>query len=248
MPKLEPYDRSLPYSYALGVFPALKLLSARPDVVTRLLLSPAGGRNEGVARLREMCAALGIREEEAERVLRRESRKENCFAALVFDKYQPELSADRPHAVLCQVSDAGNLGSALRSCLAFGVRDVAVIRPAADLFEPHTLRASMGAFFGLRARAFDSFGEYRAAHPDHALYPFMLDGGVPLEQAAADRPEKYGLVFGNEQSGLPPEFAALGRSVFIPQSDEVDSLNLAAAVAIGVYTFAHGEPNAGGGR
>ena len=33
MPKLEPYSKKLPYSYALGAFPSLTLLEARPDAV-----------------------------------------------------------------------------------------------------------------------------------------------------------------------------------------------------------------------
>lgn len=237
MPKLESYARKLDYSYALGVFPALNLLEARPEAARRLLLHPDGLRNEGVQRLRERCAALGVREEEAERVLRREARKENCYAGVVFEKYAALLNDDAPHAVLCQISDMGNLGTALRALLGFGYRDVAVIKPCVDVFEPHALRASMGAFFRMNVRVFDDFDQYRALHPRHALYPFMLDGATLLDDAARTRPERFALVFGNEQTGLPPEFAALGQPVFIPQSNEIDSLNLAVSIALGAYAF-----------
>ena len=150
MPKLEPYSRKLDYSYALGVFPALMLMEAQPQRALRLLLHPDGLKNEGVAKLREMCAARGVREEMAERVLRRESKKDNCFAALVFEKFDSDLDPAACHAVLCQISDSGNLGTAMRSLLGFGIRDVALIRPCVDVFEPHALRASMGAFYKLR--------------------------------------------------------------------------------------------------
>ncbi len=238
MPKLEPYSKKLSYSYALGVFPALHLLSCRSQCVTRLLLNPAGLENEGVAKLRARCAELGVREEMAERVLRRESHKDNCHAALVFEKYACTLDANRPHVVLCQISDGGNLGTALRACLGFGLRDVAVIRPAVDPFDPHVLRASMGAFFRMNVSAYDRFEDYRAQYPGHALYPFMLDGATPLERAARlNGQTRYALVFGNEQTGLPPRFAQMGQPVVIPQSDEVDSFNLAVAVSVGVYAF-----------
>ena len=104
MPKLEPYRKTLDYSYCLGVFPALKLLEARPECATRLLLSPEGERNEGVSKLRARCAELGIREEEAARVLERVSRKENCYAALVFNKFSDELDAKNNHVVLHNIS------------------------------------------------------------------------------------------------------------------------------------------------
>ena len=240
MPKLEPYSHRLPYSYALGIFPAMMLLEARPDRARRLLVHPAADDSEGLNRLRERCRALGVREELAERVLKRESRKDNCFAALVFEKFESELDASLPHAVLCQISDSGNVGTALRSLLGFGIRDVALIRPCVDVFEPHVLRASMGAFYKMRVHTFDSFDEYRATVPGRPLYPFMLDGAIPLEDAAAGAKSPFSLVFGNEASGLPAEFAQMGQSVFIPQSPEIDSLNLAVAVSVGAYQFMRG--------
>ena len=240
MPKLEPYSRKLTYSYALGVFPSLMLMEAQPQRALRLLLHPDGLKNEGVVKLREMCAARGVREEMAERVLRRESRKDNCFAALVFEKFDSDLDPAACHAVLCQISDSGNLGTAMRSLLGFGIRDVALIRPCVDVFEPHALRASMGAFYKLRVHTYDRFADYRAAHPERPLFPFMLDGAIPLNAAARGAKPPFSLVFGNEQTGLPPEFAQLGQSVMIPQSNEIDSLNLAVAVSVGSYVFLHG--------
>ena len=241
MPKLEPYSRKLPYSYALGVFPALQLMEEKPERALRLLLHPEGVGSDGVEKLRALCAARGVREELAERVLRRESRKDNCFAALVFEKFESDLDPAACHAVLCQISDSGNLGTAMRSLLAFGIRDVALIRPCVDVFEPHALRASMGAFYKLRVHTYDRFDDYRAEHPERALYPFMLDGAIGLNAAARSAKPPFSLVFGNEQTGLPPEFARLGQSVMIPQSPDVDSLNLAVAVSVGSYVFLHGD-------
>ena len=240
MPKLEPYSKKLSYSYTLGVFPSLMLLESRPDAAQRLLLHPAGIGNEGVEKLRRRCAELGVREEMAERVLRRESKKDNCFAGLVFEKYESTLDPACCHAVLCQISDSGNVGTALRSLIGFGIRDVAVIRPCVDVFEPHVLRASMGAFSKMRVHTFDTFEEYRALYPERPLYPFMLDGAKTLNEVAAQAKPPFSLVFGNEASGLPAHFAQLGQSVFIPQSDEIDSLNLAVAVSVGTYVFMHG--------
>ena len=240
MPKLESYSRKLPYSYALGVFPSLMLLESRPEQAIRLLLHPDGAENDGVRKLRERCAALGVREEVAERVLRRESKKDNCFAGLVFEKYESMLDPDQCHAVLCQISDSGNVGTALRSLLGFGIRDVALIRPCVDVFEPHVLRASMGAFYKMRVHTFDTFEAYRALYPERPLYPFMLDGARTLNEVAAAAQPPFSLVFGNEAAGLPASFAQLGQSVFIPQSDEIDSLNLAVAVSVGAYVFMHG--------
>lgn len=237
MTKLSPYKRESPFGYALGPYPCHVLLERRPEAARRLLLRPDGVGGEGVEALRAKCASLGVREEFAANALRRESRKENCLVGLAFEKYRDELCDEAPHAVLWRVSDFGNLGSSVRACLGFGIRDVALIAPAADPFDPQAIRASMGAMFGARVEAFADFAAYRSRHPEHRIYPFMLGGALTPEAAGRDAPSRYALVFGNEGAGLPEEFASLGTGVRIPISDEIDSLNLACAVAIGAYAF-----------
>ena len=155
----------------------------------------------------------------------------------MFDKFESKLS-DGNHLVLHHPGDKGNLGTMLRTALGFGYRDIALIRPAADAFDPHVVRASMGAIFGLNVRYYDNFDAYREEFPHHALYPFMLDASMPLDEASAEPRTPFSLIMGNEGSGLPPEFAHMGQAVRIPHSDEIDSLNLSVAAAIGMYVFA----------
>jgi TrmH family RNA methyltransferase len=74
------------------------------------------------------------------------------------------------------------------------------------------------------------------------LYPFMLDGSKSLpEVLSGDVPARWTLVFGNEGSGLPAEFAKLGQPVRIPSNERIDSLNLSIAVGIGAYAFVHAQ-------
>ena len=167
MPSLESYTRNLPYSYALGLFPASELMRKRPELAKRLLVSSKAENSEGLQALRELCLKHHVREENADRVLSRISGKDNCFAAVVFDKFQGELTNSN-HLVLHHPSDKGNLGTMLRTALGFGYTDIAIIRPAADAFDPHVVRASMGAIFGLNVRYYDDFADYRRAVPFHA--------------------------------------------------------------------------------
>ncbi len=244
MPSLEVYHSSLSYSYAPGVFPSLECLKNRPDAARRLLVHSQSGKNEGVRTLQNLCESLHIRVEEADRALGRISGKENCYAAVVFEKFQGNLSLDGSHVVLHHPSDAGNLGTILRTALGFQMTNIAIIRPAADIFDPKVIRASMGALFSLQVKHFDTFEKYRDAYPRHALYPFMLDGSCSLLEAAECPKAPYALVFGNEGSGLDPSFARLGQAVRIPHSDKIDSLNLSVAAAIGMYAFSSWEEEA----
>ena len=237
MPALEAYKRELDYSYAPGVFPSLEAMTKRPELVRRLLISARGQDSEGVRKLIALAEARRVRVEIADKALGRISGKENCFAAAVFEKRPAALSGTDAHIVLHHISDQGNLGTILRTALGFGYHDVAIIRPAADGYDPKVVRASMGALFSLRVREYDGFDDYRREFPDHAAYPFMLDGSVGLDEAAKEKKRPVCLIFGNEGAGLPPEFQRVGQPVRIPSSDEVDSLNLAVAAAIGMYQF-----------
>ena len=238
MPSLSAYSPALDYSYAPGIFPSMECLKHRPDRVRRLLLHSSAAGREGADKLRDLADSLGIRIEEADRVLTRVSGKENCFAAAVFTKFQDNLSPEKSHVVLHHPSDSGNLGTILRTALGFGLENVALIRPCVDLFDPKTVRASMGSLFSLRVCLYDSFEDYLEVFPDRHLYPFMLDASLPLREVLRTPPLfPYSLVFGNEGSGLPPEFASYGQPVRIESNDKVDSLNLAIAAGIAIYGF-----------
>ena len=239
MARLVSYDKSLDYSYAPGIFPATECLKNAPDRCLRLLLSSASEKSEGAQKLRAQAEQHGVRVEIADRALERISKKENCFAAMVYKKQEGVFDADAPHIVLVNPSDSGNLGTILRTALGFGLTNIAIIRPAVDSDDPRVTRASMGAAFSLHIRHFDSFEAYRAEFPARQLFPFMLTGAVPLAKAVQRVSGEYALVFGNEATGLPDEFAQLGVSTLIPHSGKIDSLNLAIAAGIGMYAFAH---------
>ncbi len=237
MPSLSGYKAELDYSYAPGIFPAMECLLARPERVRRVLLHSGAAGREGTEKLCALAREKGIRVEEADRALARISGKENCYAAAVFEKFEDAPDPEKPHVVLHNPGDSGNVGTILRTALGLGIEDVALVRPCVDLFDPKTVRASMGSLFRLRVKVYNTFGEYRTAFPDRALYPFMLDASVPLREAVKNKPDTWTLVFGNEGRGLPKEFAAYGQAVRIESNDKVDSLNLGIAAGIGMYQF-----------
>ncbi len=238
MPPLEPYKRHLPYTYALGLYPAIQALELVPSLVSRVLVHSKLGTGEGARTLLDTCARLDIRVEQADRVLRRVSGKDNCFAAAVVNKAFQPLDPAKNHLVLVNPMDAGNLGTILRSALGFSYLDIALITPCADAFDPSVMRASMGAAFSLRIVEFDSFEAYQAQAGPRAVYPFMLsDRAKPLSAITPQKNSPHSLVFGNEGSGLPDAFLQVGQPVMIEQSSAIDSLNLAVSAAIGMYSF-----------
>ena len=237
MPSLQNYHKDLDYSYSPGLFPSLEVIKKRPELVLRVLLSSKIKETQAINDLRSLCKNCDIRTEIADRALVRLSGKDNVFVAAVFKKQENELSQELRHLVLHQPGDKGNLGTILRTALGFNFIDIAVICPAADFYDPHVVRASMGALFSLRIKSFKSFDSYQTEFSRHTLYPFMLEGSSPLEEAAKKAITPYALIMGNEGTGLPENFSELGHSVRISHSDQIDSLNLSIAAGIGMYAF-----------
>ena len=84
---------------------------------------------------------------------------------------------------------------------------------------------------------FDSFDDYRQQYQEHEIFTFMLDGDKSLTIQDCPKANLYSLVFGNEATGLDDSFKGVGTSIFIPQSADVDSLNLTIAVGSAAYVF-----------
>ena len=64
----------------------------------------------------------------------------------------------------------------------------------------------------------------------------MLKGATALDEIYPEN-VPFSLVFGNEGRGLDDDYLEVGKSILIPHSKEIDSLNLSLAVGIGLYEF-----------
>lgn len=234
---IKPYKKEFEYSYALGAFPTIELLKKAPETVIGVYIHSSFTDR---AHVESLCAGHGIPVWNQDKMIARLSDKENVFVIGVFRKYDSRLDSAAPHLMLVNPSNMGNAGTIFRTCLAFGIHDVAIITPAVDYLNPKVIRASMGAVFSLRIACFDSFEEYRrnyCSDTNRELYSFMLTAKEQLTVETCPKPERYTLIFGNEATGLPEEYAEFTNSIIIPQSPEVDSLNLTIAVGIGAYMF-----------
>jgi RNA methyltransferase, TrmH family len=224
----------LPYSYSLGVFPTLELISAKPDSLTHLFLSSKSQKNSGVQKLLSFCQTHNIPYTINDKTLQKLGTAENTYAAGQFTKFISPLDLSANHVVLVGIRDMGNLGTIIRTLIGFNIHNLAIINPACDIFNPKVIRASMGAIFRLNFAYYASFSDYQNQFPHHNLYTFMSNAQCVLSNVQFLSP--YALIFGSESSGLPAKFASLGTPVKIPQTSAIDSLNLSIAVAIGSFT------------
>ena len=232
--KLKSYKKKYDYSYTLGAFPTYEIIMKRPEQVKKVLVHSS---YTDIEKLEDLCKEKKIPLESNNKLLAKISDKGNCYVAGIFNKFQDKLSNSRPHIVLVNPSNMGNLGTILRTAVGFGIYDIAIILPAADIFNPKTIRASMGALFRINHSLYNSFDEYLEEFKEHDLYTFMLNGKKTLNLRNIPKSNLFSLIFGNESRGLDDSFLDVGTSVIIPQTEDVDSLNLTIAVGVAAYAF-----------
>lgn len=234
-PKLKRYQKKFDFSYAFGAYPVLDLLNFRRDNVIEILYKREGLQSDGVGEILELCRKYGIHCEENDGAIDRIAYKENTYVVGVFRKYFVDLENGSNHIVLVNPSNTGNLGTIIRSMCGFHFKDLAIIKPGADIFDPMTVRSTMGALFRINFHYFGSIEEYVDLYKGNTIYPFMLKGSRSIVDIGFREP--FSFVFGNEGKGLDSRYSSLGESVYIPHSEDIDSLNLSVAGSIAMWEF-----------
>ncbi|MCK9575300.1 MAG: TrmH family RNA methyltransferase [Clostridia bacterium] len=232
---IKTYKKEYDYSYTLGVFLTIELLKFKYEYATMVAIFSKTKDSDGIEIIKELCKEHHIKCEINDKQINNLSPKSNCYAVGFFKKYNCKINNKNKHIVLVNPSDSGNLGTIMRSMAGFTATDLAIIKPAVDIFDPKTIRASMGAIFHINFEYFDTFEKYKKLQPENRnFYPFMLSASKPLQDLKPQMP--YSFIFGNESSGLTDNFKTVGQCVIIPHSTIIDSLNLQTAVAIALYS------------
>ncbi|MBC7504471.1 MAG: RNA methyltransferase [Sandarakinorhabdus sp.] len=145
-------------------------------------------------------------------------------------------STARLWVVAENLKDPGNLGTMLRTCDAVGAGGIILIGQSCDPFSLEAVRASMGGLFTRRVAqtSWAGFLPWLRSAPGQ-LVGAALDGRVVDYRAHRFIAPTF-LFMGNEQSGLPAEYAAACDAlVKLPMQGTADSLNVAVATAVLLY-------------
>lgn len=132
------------------------------------------------------------------------------------------------------VQDPGNAGTILRTAAALGATATIALPGTVDLWNPKVIRSSMGAQFhhpALHAAIEDALGFLAR----HSVELWATDvGGTPLDRQPA--PARLAIVLGNEGAGISSSLRTRAqRTVSLPISGNVESLNVAVAAGILLY-------------
>ncbi len=144
--------------------------------------------------------------------------------------------------VLPAITDPGNLGTLLRSALAFGFNTVWLGGECCDPFNRKALRASMGAALSLRLRHATPDDLVSLSASGMASYAAEIrDGAIVAGAGSAAFP--CALTLGNEHDGIPePWRRGCAESIMVAVSGGVDSLNVAIAGSLLMWELSRRAP------
>ena len=139
---------------------------------------------------------------------------------------------------LDSVRDPGNLGTMIRTAAAFGYDTLCLIG-CADIYNPKTVRAAMGALFRTNIYVCDSVTD--------AFVPLKSDGHRVIAAALGEHVLTLGVdplreddcvVIGNEGHGVSAETLSLADAVMrIPMGETTESLNAATAASVIMWEY-----------
>lgn len=154
-------------------------------------------------------------------------------------QYTPDdlLQAANPLLMLLEdIQDPGNLGTILRTGEGAGIDGVIMSRDTADIYNPKTIRSTMGSIYRVPFLYVSSLSDMIAELKQKKItvYAAHLKGKQWYDQA--DYSGGSAFLIGNEGNGLKEETAALADSyIKIPMGGKVESLNAAMASGILMY-------------
>jgi TrmH family RNA methyltransferase len=138
-------------------------------------------------------------------------------------------------AIVEGLEKPGNLGAILRTADAAGVAGLIVCAGKTDLYNPNSIRASLGAIFTVPIAA-ASRAETIAFLRQHQLKIFAarVDGAV--DYTAVDYRSPCAIVLGSEAEGLTRDWHAVDvQAIRLPMHGKVDSLNVSVTAAVLFY-------------
>lgn len=156
---------------------------------------------------------------------------------IVAEVVMPEensLESCRSIVVLDRIQDPGNVGTILRTALAFGWEGVYFVDGTCDMWNDKVIRSARGATFQLPFKS-GPWSDLLSYFGRAQIVPYAADlGGISIDELKVDS-KNIALVMGNEGQGLSKEASEYCQKVTIPISAKMESLNVSVAAGILMY-------------
>ena len=139
--------------------------------------------------------------------------------------------------VIDEVQDPGNMGTIIRSAVAFNIDTIVIGDNTVDVFSPKVVRATQGMifFFSIVFYSIDKLIPI-LNKLNIPIYATNVKYGEEVKNLTKKEKECFALIIGNEGSGVNPKYLEKSdKFIYIPMNDVVESLNVAVATSIILY-------------
>lgn len=153
------------------------------------------------------------------------------YYAVCYKKKEDDLG--NRIVILDNIQDPGNLGTIIRSAVAFNFDTVVLSKNTVDLYNPKVIRSTKGMLFNINiiVRELDNF---ISELDEYTVYGTDVVNGNNIKNE--DIPSKVAIVIGNEGRGISDSVKELcNKFIYIGMSDGCESLNAAVAASILMY-------------
>jgi TrmH family RNA methyltransferase len=149
----------------------------------------------------------------------------------VFNKSENKI-VDGNVVYLNAINDPGNLGTILRTALAFGIENVVVDEKCADVYNSKTISAGKDAILKVNLVVDKDLEFLKKIKSEKRILATRLEDGIGVDKSFNSKEETC-VVFGNEANGISEEVAELADGfVKIDMSDKIESLNVAISAGV----------------
>ena len=137
--------------------------------------------------------------------------------------------------LLDEIQDPGNLGTIIRSSVAFGVTTIILSNDTVDLYNPKVIRASEGMFCHINIITMD-LEEAIKEIKERGIKVYGTNVVNGKEVNTISDKSSYALVMGNEGNGVKKHIQELcDENLYIPMNESCESLNVGVACSILLY-------------
>lgn len=141
--------------------------------------------------------------------------------------------------ILETIQDPGNLGTILRAGEGAGITGVIMNRSTADIYNPKTIRSTMGSIYRVPFVYVDDLHGAITLLKNQNIHLYAAHLAGKKDYDEEDYQGASGFLIGNEANGLKEETAGLADSyIRIPMQGQVESLNAAVASSILMFETA----------
>lgn len=151
--------------------------------------------------------------------------------AAIYSKPERKIDFTTPIVYLNGINDPGNLGTILRSALAFNFKNIVIDEYSADVYNYKTIQAARDAVFKVNIEFDMEFSLLAKIKQVMKIFSTRLEGGEDIGLFAGEK--IFCLVFGSETRGVDRRIQEMSdKFVKIDMSGEIESLNVASSAAI----------------